>query len=78
MASGKYGNSRAIDVSDWGRPIARFFASRLKDLVHWISDTRNSNSTPYLYQNQVIDYLPFSSYAVYNNLMYYCVRAQGG
>jgi len=31
MASGKYGNSRAIDVSDWGRPIARFFANRLKD-----------------------------------------------
>ena len=31
MASGKYGNSRAIDVSDWGRPIARFFANRLKN-----------------------------------------------
>ena len=31
MASGKYGNSRAIDVSDWGRPIARFFANRLND-----------------------------------------------
>lgn len=31
MASGKYGNSRAKDVSDWGRPIARFFAKNLKD-----------------------------------------------
>ena len=31
MATGKYGNSRAIDVSDWGRPIARFFANILKN-----------------------------------------------
>jgi len=30
MATGKYGDSRAIDVSDWGRPIARFFAKRLE------------------------------------------------
>jgi len=31
VASGKYGNSRAIDISDWGRPIARFFARNLKN-----------------------------------------------
>ena len=30
MITGKYGDSRAIDVSDWGRPIARFFAKRLE------------------------------------------------
>jgi len=31
MASGKYGDSRAVDLSDWGRPIARFFAKNLKN-----------------------------------------------
>lgn len=31
MVTGKYGDSRAIDVSDWGRPIARFFAKRLEN-----------------------------------------------
>ena len=31
MTSGKYGNSRAVDVSDWGRPVARFFANGLKN-----------------------------------------------
>ena len=31
MSSGKYGNSSAKDLSDWGRPIARFFANLLKD-----------------------------------------------
>ena len=32
MSSGKYGNnSNAKDLSDWGRPIARFFANLLKD-----------------------------------------------
>ena len=31
MSSGKYGNSSAKDLSDWGRPIARFSANLLKD-----------------------------------------------
>ena len=32
MSSGKYGNnSSAKDLSDWGRPVARFFANLLKD-----------------------------------------------
>jgi len=32
MSSGKYGNSTgARDLSDWGRPLARFAASRLKE-----------------------------------------------
>ena len=32
MSSGKYGNiSGAKDLSDWGRPVARFFANILKD-----------------------------------------------
>ena len=32
MSSGKYGNiSGAKDLSDWGRPIARFFANLLKN-----------------------------------------------
>ena len=32
MPSGKYGNnSSAKDLSDWGRPVARFFANLLKD-----------------------------------------------
>tara|TARA_B100001079_G_scaffold268955_1_gene280281 strand:+ start:1786 stop:2544 length:759 start_codon:yes stop_codon:yes gene_type:complete len=32
MSSGKYGNNNgAKDLSDWGRPIARYFANLLKD-----------------------------------------------
>ncbi|MCP2502786.1 MAG: CDP-alcohol phosphatidyltransferase family protein [Candidatus Thalassarchaeaceae archaeon] len=30
MAEGKYGDSSAKDLSDWGRPIARFFAKKIE------------------------------------------------
>ena len=30
MAGGKYGDSSARDLSDWGRPIARFFAKKIE------------------------------------------------
>ena len=31
VATGKYGNKRVIDLSDWGRPLARMVAKRLKN-----------------------------------------------
>ena len=31
MTTGKYGNKRVIDLSDWGRPIARKTAKWLRD-----------------------------------------------
>ena len=31
MAGGKYGDSIAKDLSDWGRPIARFFAKKIEN-----------------------------------------------